>query len=406
MTGYLIRRFLQSIGFILLVWFAIYTLLVMVMPGGPAQAARPLTRAEAQAQGRAPGSTLDAGDPVLQADKAWPLNFFLWLFNPNPPTQASTQGAVLDDAGTARPTGTEGPPNGIDIRIGDLHLAGAGALTGNFGKSQVVGRGQKVSDMLGQRWSNTVILVVLALITAFAVAIPVGIIAALRYRSPVDHTLTFFFSFLGFSLPPFSLGVILIMLFAVIPYLLHLNLNWDWMPYLPSGDIARTNHENDFFDRLQHLVLPVATLAIPQIAWLSRHVRFSMLEILKLDYIRTAWAKGLPMRRVVLKHALRNALIPLITSAGLMIPVLIAGTVIVESVFAYPGLGQVFFQALGGSLPQMSDAEPGSIGRMDYALTLALMFFLIMVVAVSNMLVDMLYTVADPRINFNQKSRA
>ncbi len=158
-------------------------------------------------------------------------------------------------------------------------------------------------------------------------------------------------------------------------------------------------------DRLQHLVLPVATLAIPQIAWLSRHVRFSMLDILKLDYIRTAWAKGLPMRRVVLKHALRNALIPLITSVGVMIPALLAGTIIVESVFSYPGLGQVFFQALGGLPSQMSDTEPGSIGRMDYTLTLALMFFLIVVVAVSNMLVDVLYTVADPRISLNQKSR-
>ncbi len=182
-----------------------------------------------------PGFTLSSGDPALQADKAWPLNVFLWLFSPNPHSQSDAQSAVVDDAGSVISGSADEAPNGIDIRIGDLHLTGAGALTGNFGRSQVVGRGQKVSDMLGQRWSNTVILVSLALIAAFALAIPVGIIAALRYRSPVDHTLTFF-SFLRFSLPPFSLGVILIMLFAVIPYLLRLNLNWDWMPYLPPGN--------------------------------------------------------------------------------------------------------------------------------------------------------------------------
>lgn len=400
MTAYLIRRLLQSIGLIVLVWFCIYTLLVVVMPGGPANGARPLTRAQAMAQGLPPDAALDAGDPVLHANKAWPLNFFLWLFDPNPVSHYET--TINDAYGDPRQHTVDDTPNGIDIRIGDLHISGAGALTGNFGRSQLVGQGQKVSDMLGQKWDRTAALIGLALLVAFALAVPVGIVAALRYRSPVDHTLTFF-AFLGFSLPPFSLGVILSILFAIVPYLLHQNLNWTWMPYLPVGDISRPDHESDLVDRLQHMALPVATLAIPQIAWLSRHVRFSMLEILKLDYIRTAWAKGLPMRRVVLKHALRNALIPLITSAGLAIPVLVSGTLIVETVFDYPGLGQMFYQALGGMLPQMQDSEPGVIGRMDYTLTLSLMFFLIIVVAASNMLADMLYAAADPRISYGAK---
>ncbi len=398
MVGYLIRRILQGLGFVLLMWFAIYTLLVMVMPDGPAVGARALEEVQAQSQFVDYQFTLNAGDPVLEAGKGWPLNFFLWLFNPNPPTQFLTTDAFGDVRGGPQ----EEMPNGIDIRLGDLHFTGAGALTGNFGRSQLVGHGQKISEMIGGTWGRTALLIILALIVAFVVSIPLGIIAALHYRLPVDHALTFL-SFFGFSLPPFSLGAILIMLFAVVPSLLRINFSWNWLPYLPPGEISSLGKEDDFIDHVQHLILPVATLAIPQIAWLSRHVRSSMLEIMNLDYIRTAWAKGLLIRKVVLKHALRNAWIPIITSIGLMIPLLVASTIIVESVFAYHGLGQMFFQALGVHPPNVTDAEPGSYGRLDYALTLALMFFLIIVVAVSNMLADMFYTVADPRIDYNAK---
>lgn len=384
MTAYLIRRFLQSIGFILVVWLVIYTLLVYIMPSGPKSIYRPGMPADLTFNGVFPHD--NQLGRVL--DKPWPLSFFAWLFDP-----ANTTETLPDDTVV---------PKGINIGIGGLRLQGAGMLTGDFGISSNALKGRRVAEVVGERWMNTATLVGLSLLVALLFAVPLGIIAAVRQRSWVDHSLTFF-SFMGFSLPPFSLGVLLIMLFAVGPYLLHSNSNWNWLPYLPAGEMNSLGQENNIANHIQHLILPITTLALPQIAWLSRHVRFSMLEVLKLDYIRTAYAKGLPVSRIVLKHAFRNALIPIITSIGLAVPVLISSAIMVETVFGFPGLGQVFFAALGGVLAPMEDAEPGIIKFLDYPMTLALMFIVVVVVAISNLLADVFYTAADPRISYGAK---
>jgi peptide/nickel transport system permease protein len=134
-----------------------------------------------------------------------------------------------------------------------------------------------------------------------------------------------------------------------------------------------------------------------------------MLEVMRTDYVRTAWAKGLTARRVVLRHTFRNALIPLITTVGLMLPVFISGAIMVETIFGYSGLGQVYFQALGGCLATGPSAEvfcPGNQGLLplDFNLALALTLLIIVVVAISNTAADLLYAVADPRINYDDKA--
>jgi peptide/nickel transport system permease protein len=272
-------------------------------------------------------------------------------------------------------------------------------LTGDFGTSEIVARGRRVGEVVSNKWANTVVLTGMGLLLAIALSIPVGILSALRPNSKLDHAFTFL-SLASFSIPIFSLGILLVILLAVIPYQLHTTQGWTWLPYLPPGAVADVDNYGNFVNHLQHLVLPVTALALPQTAWLSRHVRFAMIEILKLDYIRTAWAKGLGARRIVLKHAFRNALLPLVTAVGLAAPQLIAGAILVENVFAYPGLGQLYFRALGGSVLRAQDADPYVLRPLDFPLALTLTFLMVVVVAVSNLLADLLYTRVDPRVTF------
>jgi peptide/nickel transport system permease protein len=391
MFTYLIKRFLQSLGFILLAWFAVYTLMVVIAPPPSTTRTRPDGRT-------AKVFPQELADPSTKAFEPWPLNFFLWLFDPRQPPQAD-----LDTGGHFTGHEEASPPPGIDVGIGDFRIRGSGLLTGNFGRSTFIQPGEEVRSMLGDKWGRTATLVVLSLILSVAVAIPLGIFAATRYRTPMDHLLTFL-SFLGFCIPAFSLGILLVLLTAVGPSIMRFSLNWEWLPYLPPGGVADRERENDLINLVYHLVLPVTTLALPQIAWLSRHMRFSMLEVLRLDYIRTARAKGLADSKVVLRHALRNALLPTITSVGFIVPLLLSAAIMIETVFAYPGVGQLFFRALGGILSVNQDGDPGAITRMDYPLALSMMALLIIVVTFSNMLTDFFYMVADPRIDYRSKA--
>jgi peptide/nickel transport system permease protein len=397
MITYIVRRTLQSLAFILFMWLLVYTVLVMLMPNGPKDRFEHFNGFDFRGE-----MTADELRLVYKLDKPWPVNFFLWLFDPN-------------DTSKQDPNKTDNRlRKGIDVNLLGLHLQGSGALTGNFGISERVLAGREVGEAIADRWSNTMWLVGVSLIVAILVAVPLGIIAAMKYRSALDHMITFL-SFAGFSIPPYAFGVILIIMLAVVPYYMHTFDGQTWVPYLPPGDVASIGQRENPVNRVYHLVLPVVTLALPQIAYLSRHMRFAMLEILRLEYIRTAWAKGLPGRRVMFKHAFRNALIPLFTAIGLMIPLLISGAILVETVFAYPGLGQLFFRAVGGCLAPPEAYErlcspfegtPGALLPMDYTLALGLTVLMVVVVAFANVIADVLYTFADPRINYSHKSQA
>jgi peptide/nickel transport system permease protein len=326
-------------------------------------------------------------------DKPWPLNFATWLFDPS-----DTYVTGYDLSGNFITT-----TKGLDLNVFGLHIKGSGILTGDFGKSEGYARNTEISKIISDRWFETVLLVLTSLVLALAIGVPLGIFGALRHRSSADHMLTFF-TLGGLSVPSFVLGLLFIIFLAVMPKALRDQHGWDWLPWLPAG--GRGNPDI-FWDRVRHLVLPAVTLAIPQIAWLSRYTRFAMLDVLRQDYIRAAWAKGLGTTRVIFKHALRNTIIPLITQLAVLLPALLSTAVAVETVFAYEGMGKAFYRALGGCLASVSmqsqdppPCPPLGYFSIDYPFALVLLLFLVVIVAVSNLLADFLYVVADPRINY------
>lgn len=244
-------------------------------------------------------------------------------------------------------------------------------LHGDFGFS--IATRESVSNMISVRVGPTLLLMGISLVIAYLIAIPIGIISATRQYSWIDYLSTGF-SFLGVSIPHFFLGLGTIYVFAIV---------WG---VLPTGGMNTLGGTGGFVDTVQHMILPAIVLGTGISGNMVRYVRSSMLEILGKDYLRTARAKGLREFLVVNKHALRNALIPIITIIGMDIPLLIGGAVVTEQVFQWPGLGQLTIQ---------------SIGSRDYPTLMALNFMAAVAVLVSNLITDLLYTVADPRIKYH-----
>lgn len=242
---------------------------------------------------------------------------------------------------------------------------------GDFGYS--FANYEPVTAMVVERIGPTLILMGSALIIAYLIAIPVGIISAVKQYSWIDYATTGS-SFLGISVPNFFLGLGLIYIFSVK------------LGMFPTGGMNTLGVEGSLLDTLMHLILPSIVLATAIAGNMVRYVRSSILEVLGEDYLRTARSKGLHEFIVVNKHALRNALIPIITVVGLDIPLLVSGAVITEQVFQWPGIGQLMIQ---------------SIMSRDYPTLMALTFIAAIVVLVTNLVVDILYSVVNPRIKFN-----
>ena len=232
-----------------------------------------------------------------------------------------------------------------------------------------------VADKILERLPITLFINVLSLGLIIVIAIPIGVIAAVRQNSLFDKV-TAVLVFIGFAMPTFWLALLLMILFGV-------HLGW-----LPISGIRSLNYEylpplSAFTDLIKHLILPVLLSAFGGLAGLSRYMRANMLEVIRQDYITTARAKGLSERVVIYKHALRNALLPVITILGLSIPGLIGGSVIFETIFAIPGMGQLFYMAV------MSRDYPVVMGILVIGAVLTLM---------GNLIADVSYAVADPRI--------
>lgn len=244
------------------------------------------------------------------------------------------------------------------------------SVRGHFGSSLTYG--QPVIDIVGERLPNTLTLGAAALVLALLVSIPVGVLSAVRRNSVVDHLGTLG-AFFGMSIPVFWLGLLLIILFAVV-------LRW-----LPSSGMQELGAPFSVRDLLTHLLLPAVTLATTIMAPLTRYVRSSLLGVLNERYVQTARAKGLPERRVVLRHALGNALIPVVTVIGLQLPRLVGGAAVTESVFAWPGIGRL--------------AVEGAFQR-DYPMIMAVTLMVSVTVVTSNLVVDLLYGWLDPRISY------
>lgn len=232
--------------------------------------------------------------------------------------------------------------------------------------------GLPVRDKIFERIPSTLQLMGVSLFFTVVIAIPLGILGAVRQYSWSDKIVTIVAT-IGYALPTFWLGLILKQVFAV---------QLDLFPLFGKYSFGK---EGDLLDLLWHLTLPVATLTVVGVAGWSRYMRASMLEVLRADYIRTARAKGLASSRVIFKHALRNALIPIVTLLGLTVPALLTGAAITEAVFTWPGLG-----GLGVS----------SVIERDYPVVLAFVMMGGAMVIIGNLLADVLYAVVDPRIKY------
>jgi peptide/nickel transport system permease protein len=243
-------------------------------------------------------------------------------------------------------------------------------LKGDFGTSFT--KKQPVKDMILDRLPNTLILMLFSTILAVIIAIPFGVLSATKQYSKLDYGVTVT-SFLGLATPNFWLGLMLIMLFSV-------QLGWT-----PVGGVSTLGADFSLLDRLHHLILPAIVLATADMAGLTRYTRSSMLEVINQDYIRTARSKGFRERTVIYKHGLRNGLIPIITIFGLMLPTFIGGSVIVESLFSWPGIGKLFIDATF---------------ERDYPVIMAITMFGAVLTVLGNLIADILYAVLDPRIEY------
>ncbi len=240
------------------------------------------------------------------------------------------------------------------------------ALTGDFGFSRL--HAQPVTQVLLPALGNTVLLMGASFVLALALSMPAGILAALKPQSLTDNGINLV-AFAGISVPPFWLAILLIMLFAV-------SLGW-----LPAGGMGR----GGFDDHLRHAVLPILTLTLATVGGLVRFVRAAMIEALRQDYVRTARAKGLAWPRVVLGHALRNAMIPVVTIVALNFGVLFSGALITETMFGWLGMGKTIYDAILGN---------------DYNLALVGLLFATLTTLLANLIADLAYAWLDPRITY------
>ncbi len=244
-------------------------------------------------------------------------------------------------------------------------------LQGDLGNS-IYGSRIAVSRILREAIPRTLSLAGLAFLIALLLAVPAGILSAVKKHSLWDHTFSFL-AFLGLSMPDFWLAILLILIFAV---------NLHWLPAIGYVPLSK-----GFWPWLSHLILPAIAVGTAFSAVLARMIRSAMLEVLKFDYIQVARAKGLPERRVIFKHALRNALVPVVTVMGIAFALLMSGAVIVENVFAIKGLGRVLIQ--------------GILNR-DYPVVQGAILVVSAIFVFTNLIVDVLYTVINPKIRYEE----
>ena len=263
-----------------------------------------------------------------------------------------------------------------------------GALTGDLGDSLVVG--QPVTAVLLERFPATLELTLAALLFAVAVGVPVGVIAAVRQYSLLDK-ITSVVALTGVSMPVFWLALVLVVVFTV---------RVDWLPFpgRVGGEVSFTSYTGlylldtlitvnfpAFWDVLRHLILPAVALGTIPMAVITRMTRSSMLEVMNEDYVRTARAKGVVPWQVVFRHALRNAMLPTITVIGLQFGLLMGGAILTETIFGWPGVGQIAIE---------------SVNRRDYAMIQGVVLYGATFFVLVNLLVDVMYAILDPRVRY------
>ena len=346
MGQYIVRRLVQALPMLFLVSIAIFAL-VNIAPGGPMSA---YSRTN-----RIPEEKKAAIRRSFGLDQPLPVQYIVWL--------VGNDWMKIDFDG-----------DGIAESKGERK----GILRGDFGFSF---RSRKpVLDEILDRLGNTVYLMTITLIVVAIIAIPIGIISAVKQYSFFDICVTTL-SFMGQAIPEFWLGMLLIIVFYSL-----LSNPFTGGPLLPAGGMKSLGADFSIGDRLKYLILPVTMGAVGWVAWYSRFLRAGMLDVIHQDYIRTARAKGFSEKAVMLRHALKNALIPLVTIFALDIPYIFAGSLYVEIMFSWPGMGRLYYQAATGR---------------DYPLLMAILIIASAFTVFANLMADITYGFLDPRVRFD-----
>ena len=295
------------------------------------------------------------------------LSFVFMQLAPGGPDTLLARNARMSDARLEAIRANWGLDQPLYVQLGKwlLNLA-----QGDLGTSYTQTR--PVSDIILEVFPNTVYLMAVALTISLTMALIFGIGAAVRQYSFFDH-FTSLSAYFGLAMPVFWIGLMLQILFAV-------KLGW-----LPSGNMHDTN-ESGILDLLEHMALPAATLAIGSIASWSRFLRSSTLDALGQDFVRTARAKGLRERVVLLRHVARNAMIPFVTVVSIDIPLYLTGAVLTETVFSWPGMGRLFFD---------------SLTKRDYPILMGILVLGAVLIIIGNLIADVLYALLDPRISLS-----
>jgi peptide/nickel transport system permease protein len=346
MGQYIVRRLLHAIPMLILVSIILFAL-VNIAPGGPMSA---YSRTN-----RIPEEKKEAIRRSFGLDQPLPVQYIVWL--------AGNDWMAIDTDG-----------NGIT----DSYGTRKGVLRGDFGFSYKTR--EPVIDEIAARLPNTIYLMTVTLLAVAIVAIPIGIISAVKQYSAFDMTATTL-SFMGQAIPEFWLGLILILIFYAT-----LNNPITGEALLPAGGMSTLGADFSIWDRIRHLILPVTMGMVGWVAWYSRFLRSSMLDVINQDYIRTARAKGQVERKVLYKHALKNALIPLVTMFALDFPYIFAGSLYVELLFSWPGMGRLYYNAATSR---------------DYPILMAVLIIGAAIVILSNLMADIAYGILDSRVRYD-----
>jgi peptide/nickel transport system permease protein len=343
MIRYILRRLLQAIPLLLVISALLFILTAnlgdpLAAFGGGRRRLPPADRARLERQ--------------LGLDKPVVVQYIIWL--------AGNDWMQVDLDGDGTP---------------DSHGTRHGVLRGDFGDSFQERR--PAIEVIRERIGATLLLMGASEVIVILLALLIGIYSALRQYTFVDNLITSL-SFIGYSMPIFWLALMLIYVFGVMFQ------RWG-LPSLPTVGMYDLNIGPTVGQILLHMILPLAALSIVSIASYSRYIRAQMLEVINQDYIRTAYAKGLPERRVLLGHALKNASLPLVTIVGLDLPLLLGGTVVTEAIFGWPGMGRLFYKA----------ANAG-----DIPVTMGILVIISVLVVVFQIITDLAYTYLDPRIRY------
>jgi peptide/nickel transport system permease protein len=363
MLQYLVRRLMAAVPVVIGITIVTYALM-LAAPGGPQQ--------RFFQNPKVTPAMIEQWKQAWGLDQPIPVQYCRWMgaCDPHQPGLALIQ---LNGVPNILPAGLGGGSNGV--------------LHGDFGYS--LDSGESVGARIGHAALPTLILAGTAFLLWVVIAILLGVLAAVRRYSFFDSVVTVF-SYVGFAMPTFWLGIMLILIFGV-------SLHWLPISGMVDARLSPAFGTDGYWayfgshplpaiaDLARHLILPVVTLVAVNIAADSRFVRASMLEAMAQDYVRTARAKGLAARSVTFRHALRNALLPVVTNIGLEIPFLFTGALVTETIFSWPGIGHLTIQA---------------IQNFDYTILMGVLLITSTVVVLANLAADLMYAVIDPRIQY------